>query len=298
MFLHGNLMAAARALLSIPRPATPGLMAHLPETGGVLTLALGDPLGGGAVLDLAAPLAAFHQHGARRTDLTSGLTADLLQGAGNAARAWRTRVDLSAPGLHRIHAEAPVGCDPEGRGLVQHAAACFVLRGAATATPEPLGLAVEILPDLLSPGFLPGMRFSARVLAQGHPLTATTVHLERVGAEPVGTQVQALPGHGAPLWIVAETDREGRFRVSLPAPGLWAITATGPIGWSGLRPVRHVTTLWQRFGSPGQGTGKESEALAMAWETAAVPPPSREAAVPGEVAPVPAPEPRPRESTA
>ncbi|WP_444430151.1 DUF4198 domain-containing protein [Rhodobacter capsulatus] len=155
---------------------------------------------------------------------------------------------------------------------MQHAAACFVLRGAATATPEPLGLAVEILPDLLSPGFLPGMRFSARVLAQGHPLTATTVHLERVGAEPVGTQVQALPDHGAPLWIVAETDREGRFRVSLPAPGLWAITATGPIGWSGLRPVRHVTTLWQRFGSPGQGTGKESEALAMAWETAAVRP--------------------------
>ncbi|SDF73146.1 DUF4198 domain-containing protein [Rhodobacter capsulatus] len=287
MFLHGNLMAAARALLAIPRPATPGLMAHLPETGGLLTLALGDPLGGGVVLDLPPPSAALHLHGDRRTDLTSGLTADLLQGAGNAARAWRTRVDLSAPGLHRIHAEAPVGRDPEGRGLVQHAAACFVLRGAAPAAPEPLGLAVEILPDLLLPGFLPGMGFSARVLAQGRALTATTVLLERVGAEPVGGQVKALPGHGAPLWIVAETDREGRFRVSLPAPGLWAVTATGPIGWSGLRPVRHVTTLWQRFGGQTSGAGKDVEALATTWEIAAAPDPACATAAP-----------RPRESTA
>lgn len=287
MFLHGNLMAAARALLAIPRPATPGLMAHLPEAGGVLTLALGDPLGGGVVLDLPPPGAVVHLHGARRTDLTPGLTADLLQGAGNAARAWRTRVDLSAPGLHRIHAEAPVRRDPEGRGLVQHTAGCFVLRGAGTASPEPLGLAVEILPDLLSPGFLPGMRFSARVLAQGRALTATTVLLERVGAEPVGSQVQALPGHGAPLWIVAETDREGRFQVALPAPGLWAITATGPIGWSGLRPLRHVITLWQRFGGPSSGPEQDAEAFAMAWETAVTPTPSGATAVP-----------RPRESTA
>ncbi|TKD21745.1 DUF4198 domain-containing protein [Rhodobacter capsulatus] len=298
MILHGNLMAAARALLAIPRPATPGLMAHLPETGGLLTLALGDPLGGGAVLDLAPPLAVLHLHGDRRTDLTPGLTADLLQGAGNAARAWQTRVDLSAPGLHRIHAEAPAGRDPEGRGLVQHAAACFVLRGAAPAAPDPLGLAVEILPDLLAPEFLPGMRFSARVLAQGRPLRATTVHLERIGAEPVGGQVRAVPGLGAPLWIVAETDREGRFRVSLPAPGLWAITATGPIGWSGLRPVRHVTTLWQRFGTRAGGAGNDAEPLATAWKTAAAPTPPCDAAVPGEAPPALAPEPRSRESTA
>jgi len=249
MILHGNLMAAARALLTLPRPATPGLMAHLPETGDLLTLALGDPLGGGAVLDLAPPVEAVHLHGGRRTDLTPALQAVLLHGAGNAARAWQTRVDLSAPGLHRIVAEAPAGRDPEGRGLVQHAAQGFLLRGPAPAAPEALGLRLEILPDALLPDFQPGRLFSARVLARGRPLAGTAVHLERVGAEPVTGQVRAVPGAPAPLWQIAETDREGRFRVSLPAPGLWAITATGPFGWSGLRPVRHVTTAWLRFGA-------------------------------------------------
>lgn len=256
MILHGNLMAAARALLSIPRPATPGLMAHLPETGNLLTLALGDPLGGGVVLDLPPPRAVVHLHGIRRTDLTLGLTADLLQGAGNAARAWQGCVDLSSPGLHRIVAEAPAGRDPDGRGLMQHTAQTFVLRSTEAATPEPLGLAVEILPDALVPEFQPGMRFSARVLAQGRPLAATSVHLERVAAEPFGGRVQALPGITAPLWMIAETDRAGRFQLSLPAPGLWAITATGPFGWSGLRPVRHVTTAWLRFGT---ATGTEPD---------------------------------------
>ena len=249
MFLHGNLMAAARALLLVPRPATPGLMLHLPETGEQLTLALGDPLGGGPVLDLAPPSAVVHLHGGRRTDLTPALRAELLHGAGNAARAWQTRVDLSAPGLHRIVAEAPAGRDLEGRGLVQHSAQGFVLRGPTSAKPEALGLSLEILPDAFLPEFLPGMRFSARVLARGRPLAGTAVHLERVGAEPVACQVRALPGNPAPLWLIAETDREGRFRVSLPAPGLWAITATGPFGWSGLSPVRHVSTLWLRFGA-------------------------------------------------
>lgn len=271
MILHGNLMAAARALLTLPRPATPGLMAHLPETGDLLTLALGDPLGGGAVLDLAPPSAVIHLHGDRRTDLTPTLRAALLHGAGNAARAWQTRVDLSAPGLHRIVVEAPAGRDLEGRGLVQHSAQSFVLQGTEAATPEALGLTLEILPDALRPEFLPGLRFSARVLARGRPLGQAAVHLERVGAEPVAGQVRALPGTPAPLWQIAETDREGRFQVSLPAPGLWAITATGPFGWSGLRPVRHVTTAWLRFGTKAHKPLAREEGAQAAGDPARAP---------------------------
>lgn len=254
MILHGNMMAAARALLLVPRPTTTGLMIHCPEGPGPvpLTLVLGDPLGGGAVLDLATPCAVFHLHGASRTELGPQLLPALLHGAGNAARGWQGRVDLAAPGLHTIVAVSQPGPEAEGRCRVQHFAKLVVPQGSAPPeAPAVLGLAAEIVPDLLPAGLLPGAAFSARVLAFGRPVAGLTVQLERMAAEPVGGAVMPLPGAAQPVWILAETDPAGRFRVSLPAPGLWRITAVGVGrgGWPGWRRLRHDAALWLRIGS-------------------------------------------------
>lgn len=254
MILHGNLMAAARALLLAPRPATTGLMIHVPEGSGPqpLTLGLGDPLGGGAVFDLAPPVELFHLHGATRIDLRPGLEPALVHGAGNAARGWQGRVDLSAPGLHTLVAVSAPVLDTDARCLVQHGAKALTLAGnGPSGAATVLGLAAEIVPDPLPPALLPGACLSARVLARGRPVEGVTVQLERVAADLHAGRVMPRPAADGPVWILAETDPAGRFRVSLPMPGLWRLTASGVgrDGWSGWRRVRHDATLWLRIGA-------------------------------------------------
>ncbi|SIS85867.1 DUF4198 domain-containing protein [Phaeovulum vinaykumarii] len=271
MILHGNLMAAARALMLAPRPAsTAGLLLHCPTPaappaatpaatpgGRRITLIAGDPLGEGAVQDLARPEAVLHRHAGTTRDLRLAFAPVLFHGAFNAGAAWQGTADLSAPGRHHLAVCTVPRRDRSARLQVQQIALAILGHDAARPL-APLGLAAEIVPDRDPDTILPGMLFSGRVLAAGRPVAGITVCLERMTRELGATGdhlVAATDGtgsRGAPGWAFAETDAQGRFRTTLPAAGLWALCAPGAgaarrRGWQRLR---QDAILWMRVGAP------------------------------------------------
>ena len=75
----------------------------------------------------------------------------------------------------------------------------------------PLGLALEIVPEVDPLSLRPGDELEVRLLWQGRPLE--------------GARLKAFRDGAASAYTVTRTDARGRARIALDRPGLWLLTA-------------------------------------------------------------------------
>lgn len=105
------------------------------------------------------------------------------------------------------------------------------------------GQTFEMLPLTRPYGLLPGTVFQAQALADGKPLGAALVEIERYNPAPP----KELPADEFVTRTV-RTDPNGVATCTLPEPGWWCITAQRQVGKKEHKgkeyPVRQRSTLW------------------------------------------------------
>lgn len=154
----------------------------------------------------------------RATDVSADLTRTLFRGYANGV-AWQYTFDPPMDDLLvALDSEATV--DSRQKTLYREYVKLWLHRGRQANWHQRTGQPLEIVPLTRPYGLQPGMTFTGRLMHEDQPVPDTEVYFEKLNDSPPD------PVPPEPLvTFVVRTDAEGRFALTLNAPGWWIIGA-------------------------------------------------------------------------